>query len=171
LQKKFKKGKAESIGEKGKNYMPAVKYSHNYTPIQEQEIPSKGRYQSVPIKKEHENKNVKKAPKNKIAALNFALISIGCVLTVVFTVIYSIVALSETKLSNLHAQISELNYENIELENKLENVKSYYSVDTKVSSTADFDKAKNVIEVNHVNTKMKPHTEPKTSNLNTVTGF
>ena len=76
-----------------------------------------------------------------------------------------------TKLANLHTKISELNYENIELENKLENVKSYYSVDTKVSNTADFEKAKNVLEVNHVGIETTEHKKTKNSNLNTVTGF
>ena len=150
--------------------MPAVKYSHNYEEILEQELP-KSTYHSVPIKKEQQEKKAKPSAKNKVDAINFGLLSASCVLAIAFTSIYSIVALSETKLSNLHAQISELNYENIELENKLENVKSYYSVDTKVSSTADFDKAQNVLEVNHVNAKATPHITPKSSNLNTVTGF
>ena len=152
--------------------MPAVKYSHNY---EEQIQPQrkKNTYQSVPIKKElkntktHERKDVHQI--NTI--INFTLLSIGGILTLAFIGIYSIVAISETNLANLHTQISELNYENIELENKLENVKSYYSVDTKVSASTDFDKAKNVIEVNKVDAKTPPHIAPKNDALNTVTGF
>ena len=109
--------------------------------------------------------------KEKVTKLNFTLLSFAGILTIVFIGIYSVVALSEAKLANLHSKISELNYENTDLENKLENVKSFYSVDNKVSSSDVFEKAKNVLEVNRVDAKMLPHTQPKTNNLNTVTGF
>ena len=152
--------------------MPAVKYSHNY---EEQIQPQrkKNTYHSVPIKKESKNAKVNK---NKNVSqintiINFTLLSVGGLLMFAFIGIYSIVAISETKLTNIHTQISELNYENIELENKLENVKSYYSVDNKVSASTDFDKAKNVIEVNKVDVKTPPHIAPKNDALNTVTGF
>ena len=152
--------------------MPAVKYSQTYT----QEFtpkPQKNPYKTSPIKKEVIKVNVKaqKSVAKNPVALNFALLSIGAFLAICFIGVYSIVALSETKLANLHTKISDLNYENIELENKLENVKSYYSVDTKVSNSADFEKAKNVLELNHVNIQEKEHYTPKNNNLNTVTGF
>ncbi|MCQ2958035.1 MAG: hypothetical protein MJ180_03925, partial [Candidatus Gastranaerophilales bacterium] len=126
-----------------------------------------------PIKKENTNKktNKKTSPENIGLAINITMLICCGIFAFAFVSVYTIVSLSETKLSNLHSKISELNYENIELENKLENVKSYYSVDTKVSSTADFDKAKNVLEVNHVNAKTVEHNEPQTNNLSTVTGF
>ena len=149
--------------------MPAVKHSYDY--LEEIEEPKKRSYQAVPIKKTKTGKSRKKAV-DKAMLANFSLIVISTLLAVAFTAVYSIVALSEAKLTKLHAKISELNYENIDLENKLENVKSYYSVDTKVSSTADFDKAKNVLEVNHVDVKTVPHNDPLlNNNLNTVTGF
>ncbi len=152
--------------------MPAVKYSHNYEQ-QSQPQHKKSEYTSFPIKKDSEKKYThnKKSAKQINTAINFALLTFGGILTLFFIAIYSVVALSETKLANLHAKISELNYENIELENKLENVKSYYSVDNKVAATTDFDKAKNVLEVNRVDAKTTPHIEPKTNHLNTVTGF
>ena len=149
--------------------MPALKYNYN---IEEQikTLPKKAKYKTVPIKKER----VAKAPKTaqeKVLILNYALVCLGGVVAVVFIAIYSLVAVSETKLANLHSEISDLNYENIDLENKLENVKSYYSVDTKVSSNASFEKAKNVIEVEQVNAKTVQHQEHQGSSLNTVTGF
>ncbi len=150
--------------------MPAVKHSYDY--IEEVSEPKKRSYQAVPIKKTRpEKKPAQKTAADTAMAVNFALLIISGVLAVAFTIVYSFVALSETKLTKLHATISELNYENIDLENKLENVKSYYSVDTKVSSTADFDKAKNVLEVNHVDAKTVQHNDPVLNNLNTVTGF
>ena len=152
--------------------MPAVKYSHNY----EQQIQperKKDAYHSVPIKKDLQQKKVsRRKDARKINTIaNFVLLSFGGVMTIVFIFIYSIVAFSEAKYANLYAHINELNYENVELENKLENVKSYYSVDNKVSASTDFDKAKNVIEVNKVDAKTPPHIAPKNDTLNTVTGF
>ena len=151
--------------------MPAVKYSHSYADINEQSLPKKSNKVTSPVKKKRPVQKTKISAKNKVDKLNFVLVSASCIFAMAFTAVYSIVALSETKLSNLHSQISELNYENIELENKLENVKSYYSVDTKVATSADFSKAKHVLEVNHVNAKITPHHKPKSNHLNTVTGF
>ena len=149
--------------------MPAVKYSHNYTSLED--LQNQKAYQTSPIKKEQSNKKQKQKAKDIGLAINYAMLGVCSVLTVAFVSVYTIVSLSETKLANLHNKISEKNYENIELENKLENVKSYYSIDTKVSSTADFDKAKNVLEVSHMNTKQVQHNEPVVNDLSTVTGF
>lgn len=150
--------------------MPAVKY--NYIEEQIQDLPKKGKYKSLPIhdKKTGVRRDTRKAP-NKLLALNMVIVGMGAIVACAFIVVYSLVALSEAQLSKLHTEISDLNYENIDLENKLENVKSYYSVDTKVSSTNTFEKAKNVLEVEQVNVKAVPHEEPRGTNLNTVTGF
>ena len=152
--------------------MPAVKYSQSYTNTEYKEE-AKSSFKTLPIKKNTTKPipSKKQLNSSNSTKLNFALLTVGAFFTICFIAIYSIVALSETKLANLHTKISELNYENIELENKLENVKSYYSVDTKVSNTADFEKAKNVLEVNHVGIKTTEHKKTKNSNLNTVTGF
>ena len=152
--------------------MPAVKYQEQYTQYAPQPR-RESQYKTSPIKKEVVKVKIdaKKSIAKNPTALNFVLLSVVTFLAICFVVVYSIVALCETKLTNLHTKISELNYENIELENKLENVKSFYSVDTKVSNSADFEKAKNVLELNHVNVKTKEHYTPKNKNLNTVTGF
>ncbi len=152
--------------------MPAVKYSHNYEEkIQPQR--KKNAYHSVPIKKEAQSTKTNKSKNiNQVRnIINFTLLSFGSILTLVFIGIYSVVAVSEAKLTTLYTQVNNLNYKNIELENKLENVKSYYSVDNKVSASADFDKAKNIIEVNKVDAKTPAHKTPKNNALNTVTGF
>lgn len=154
--------------------MPAVKYSHSYDNIVPNEnVRPKRTYQTSPAKKSSVkvNKKVKNVAKNKKTALNFALLSLCGVFTIIFIAIYSVVALSETKLTNLHSQIHELNYENIELENKLEKIKSYYSVDTKVASNNVFEKAKNVLELNHLDAKQVYHAKPNNNHLNTITGF
>ncbi|MCR4881431.1 MAG: hypothetical protein K6A44_05705 [bacterium] len=151
--------------------MPAVKYNYNVEE-QVQDLPKRAKYKTAPNR--DNNQQVRRVPKTtqeKVLAFDFALVCLGAVVAFVFIVIYSFVATSETRLANLHSEISNLNYENIDLENKLENVKSYYSVDTKVSSNASFEKAKNVIEVEQIDAKTVEHQEPKGSNLNTVTGF
>ena len=151
--------------------MPAVKYDYDNAAQQVQPIHKTGRYKSVPLREVEKPAKGQKKAIDKNMALNVALLSLSVVLAVIFVCVYSVVAVSETKLANLHSQISDLNYENIELENKLENVKSYYSVDTKVSSTSSFEKAKNVLEVDRLDAKTIRHSEPKGNNLNTVTGF
>lgn len=151
--------------------MPLLKYDYEEEHIKP--IKKKLKTKQAPAKKTRVQTNARKklSPQERIAKLNFALLCLGGAITTLFIVLYSIVAVSETTLSNLHNDISDLNYENIELENKLENVKSYYSVDTKVSSNASFEKAKNVIEVNQIDAKTINHKLPQNSNLNTVTGF
>ena len=153
--------------------MPALKYTQSYIAEPASTPRKQSSYKTSPIKKASTKTKIEpqKAIANNPTALNFALLALGTFFTICFIAVYSIVALSETKLANLHTKISDLNYENIELENKLENVKSYYSVDNKISNSADFEKAKNVLELNHVDVKIKPHHKPKNSNLNTVTGF
>ncbi len=151
--------------------MPAVKYSQNYDYKEPAQRKKKAPVWVTEPKKEAAKKPSSKSKTDKATRLNFALLSSAVVLTLFFIGIYSIVALSETKLANLHTKISELNYENTELENKLEKVKSYYTVDTKVSTSTDFEKAKNVLELNRVNAKAINHARRKPNNLNTVTGF
>lgn len=154
--------------------MPAIKYSEDYKYAAEpqKELKRKSSYKTVPIKKVNltTTKKTKKNVEAKRNLINFTLVALTGVLTILFIAIYSVVALCETKVAALHSRISDLNYENTDLENKLENVKSFYSVDNKVSSTSDFEKAKKVIEVNRVDAKILPHELPK-NNLNTVTGF
>ncbi len=150
--------------------MPAIKY--NYIEEQIQELPKKAKYKSLPTHdKKQKVKRVPKTAQEKLIALNVVFVVLGAIVTCAFIAVYSLVAVSEAQLAQLHSEISDLNYDNIDLENKLENVKSYYSVDTKVSSNASFEKAKNVIEVEQVDAKTIQHQEPRGTNLNTVTGF
>ena len=53
----------------------------------------------------------------------------------------------------------------------MENIKSFYSVDTKVASSTTFEKAKKVLELNHLDAKEVYHALPNKNHLNTVTGF
>ena len=151
--------------------MPALKYA-------QQEIHEiEESYVTSPIKKEvtkvkKEQKKSHKTKEQLVLMLNTAFLILIGIFSVGFLVIYSMVALKEDKLASLHSKINELNYENIELENKLENVKSYYSVDNKVAETNTLDKAKKVIEINTLDQKKVVHHHPNVNNnLSTATGF
>ncbi len=151
--------------------MPALKYAQQEI----QEIEES--YVTSPIKREvtKVNKEQKKPHKTReqlVLMLNAAFLILIGIFSVGFLVIYSLVAVKEDKLASLHSKINELNYENIELENKLENVKSYYSVDNKVAESNTLDKAKKVIEINTLNQKEVIHHHPNlNNNLSTATGF
>ena len=153
--------------------MPALKYA-------QQEIKENyNNYSTSPIEKEIEvvkvNKQIKKSKKTReqlVLMLNTALLVMIGVFSIGFLLVYSLVAIKEEKLASLHSKINNLNYENIELENKLENVKSYYSVDNKIAESNTLDKAKNVIEINTLDTKEVVHHHPNLNNsLSTATGF
>ena len=151
--------------------MPALKYA-------QQEIHEiEESYVTSPIKKEvtkvkKEQKKSHKTREQLVFMLNTAFLILIGVFSVGFIIVYSIVAVKEDRLASLHSKINELNYENIELENKLENVKSYYSVDNKVAETNTLDKAKKVIEINTLDQKTVVHHHPNVNNnLSTATGF
>ncbi len=151
--------------------MPALKYAQQEI----QEIQEN--YTTSPIKREvtkvkKEQRKPHKTREQLVLMLNTAFLVLIGVFSVGFLIIYSLVAVKEDKLASLHSKINELNYENIELENKLENVKSYYSVDNKVAESNTLDKAKKVIEIDTLNQKEVIHHHPNlNNNLNTATGF
>ncbi len=152
--------------------MPALKYA-------QQEIQENNNYSTSPIKRDvevvkvnKENKKQHKSREQLVLMLNTAFLVLIGIFSAGFLVIYSMVAIKEDKLASLHSKINELNFENIELENKLENVKSYYSVDNKVAESNTLDKAKKVIEIDTLAQKEVVHHHPNVNNnLSTATGF
>ncbi|MDD3594703.1 MAG: hypothetical protein PHX18_08780 [Candidatus Gastranaerophilales bacterium] len=144
--------------------MPALKYVHHEFDIKHE------------VKKTSERINDAASKANDIAhkkatRLNMVLLSGISISAVAFLCVYSLVSLSENRLANLYTHISELNYENIELENKLENIKSFYSVENKVAANTTFDKAKKVIEVEMRDVKEKERVTFKNSSFNSAIGF
>ena len=68
---------------------------------------------------------------------------------------YMAVITKESLVKNIHADTNKIYYENIELQNKVDALKSFYSIDTKVSKIDFLKKADKVIEVKAVNNAQK----------------
>lgn len=107
----------------------------------------------------------------KIRKINRLLCVFAVIAVITSMVSYSLVFSTENKISSIHNKISELNYENIELENKLEYVKSFYSVNKKISKTKILDKARKVIEVNEVDRELELSPYRKKLKINSTLGY
>ncbi len=57
----------------------------------------------------------------------------------------------ESVVQNIHTKTNKIYYENIELQNKVDNLRSFYAIDNKVSKINFLKKADKVIEVKAVN--------------------
>ena len=64
-----------------------------------------------------------------------------------------------------------MNYENIELENKLENVKSFYSVDDKIAKTNLLNNPEKIIEVEKVDTQSGTLSFNRSFKINSALGY
>lgn len=147
--------------------MPALKYSYDYNQKVAQPTKKEPAREQAPIKVNV----IKDNSKSRTAKLNrFLGMSLGVM--VIFSMLsYSIVVAQEYKISNLHSNISELNYENIELENKLEQIKSYYSVNQKVAAAKTLDKAQSVLEVNQTDSDIEFSPTKQKLKVKSVLGY
>ncbi len=82
-----------------------------------------------------------------ISKVNKTLCVILCVFVLVTLVSYYFVTSNEMTLNKIRKEIIALNDENTELQNKLDNLKSYNNVDKTMKSSNLLHKAKDVIEV------------------------
>lgn len=62
-------------------------------------------------------------------------------------VCYYFVSCKEVQLNQISRETLELNYENEELQNKVDSLQSYYNIDKAVSRTNILERAKHVVEV------------------------
>lgn len=90
-----------------------------------------------------------------IARVNKTLCAILIFFILLSAVSYYFVTASEITLNKYRKQVLSLNDENVELQNKLDYLKSYYNVDKAMQKQHLLQKAKNVIEV-----KDSPATAP-----------
>jgi len=76
-----------------------------------------------------------------------------CLLTLVVLSMasYFAVVLRESVVKDLHVKTNKIYYENIDLQNNVDNLKSFYAIDNKVSQIDFLKKADKVIEVKAVN--------------------
>ena len=86
-----------------------------------------------------------------IRKLNFTLCILLAVLIAVTTVSYYFATATEMTLNNLSRETSVFNDENVELENQLDRLKSFNNVDQSMQKSNLLTKAKQVIEVEEVN--------------------
>lgn len=86
-----------------------------------------------------------------IKKLNFTLCIILAVFIAVTTISYYFATATEMKLNDISRETTVFNDENAELENQLDKLKSFNNVDKSVSKNNMLTKAKQVIEVEEVN--------------------
>ena len=88
--------------------------------------------------------------------INHFLSSVLLCLVVLSLVSYYFVSDCERTMNNLGREIVKLNNENIELQNKLDNLNSFNRVDSIIKGNTMLDTAKKVIEVPAVNNVIIP---------------
>ncbi len=88
-----------------------------------------------------------KQPKHTLSSLNKSLCRLLAVVMIVMFVSYYITTLMQVRLSKLSGETIKLNNENIELQNKLDNLMSYHNVENLVKQNGNLDTAAQVIEM------------------------
>ena len=109
--------------------------------------------------------------KSSIEKVNKFLSSILLVLVVLSLVSYYFVSDGQKTMNNLTREIVSLNNENIELQNKLDNLHSFNRVDTIIQNNTTLDTAKKVIEIPAVNMVSIPKVQPIPVNYNWSIGY
>ena len=85
-----------------------------------------------------------------IQRVNNFLYGTLAVLVLFCLVSYYFVSCKEVQLNQISRETLELNYENDELQNKVDSLQSYYNIDKAVSQTNILERAKQVVEVNAI---------------------
>ena len=111
---------------------------------------------------------VKKSPSEKI---NKILSTLLMGLVVLSLVSYYFVSDREKIMNNLGRDIVALSNENIELQNKIDNLHSFKKVDAIIQGKTFLDTAKTVIEIPAVNMASAPKIKPVPVNYNWSMGY
>lgn len=111
---------------------------------------------------------VKCSPAEKINKL-LSLMLLG--LVVLSLVSYYFVSDGEKTMNALGREIVALNNENIELQNKLDNLHSFNRVDNIIADNSVLDTAREVMEIPAVNVVDAPKTQPIPVNYNWSVGY
>ena len=85
-----------------------------------------------------------------IQRVNNFLYIVLSVLVLFCLVCYYFVSCKEVQLNQISRATLELNYENEELQNKVDSLQSYYNIDKAVSKTNLLERAKHVVEVDAI---------------------
>ncbi len=103
--------------------------------------------------------------------LNRFLSIILLMLVVLSLVSYYFVSDSEKNMNKLGREIIALSNENIELQNRLDNLHSFNKIDTIIHNNSALDTAKKIIEVPAVNIVSAPNAAPVSVNYNWSIGY
>ncbi len=86
-------------------------------------------------------------PSPKIFKIN-SMLAFSLIIAIILSMIsYMGVIAKDNEIEILHFSTNKINYENIELQNKVDYLKSFYSLDTKVKKINFLKKADKVMEV------------------------
>ena len=85
-----------------------------------------------------------------IQRVNNFLYGILAFLVVFCFIAYYFVSCKEVQLNQISRETLELNYENDELQNKLDSLQSYYNIDKAVSKANILERARQVVEVDAI---------------------
>lgn len=106
-----------------------------------------------------------------IKKINNFLSSILLGLVLLSLVSYYFVSDGQKTMNNLSREIVALSNENIELQNKLDNMHSFNKVDAIIQSNTSLDTAKKVIEIPSVSIASVPKIQPLPINYNWTIGY
>ena len=85
-----------------------------------------------------------------IQRVNNCLYAVLGALVLFCFVCYYFVSCKEVQLNQISRETLELNYENDELQNKVDSLQSYYNIDKAVSRTNILERARHVVEVDAI---------------------
>jgi len=106
-----------------------------------------------------------------IFKLNRLLTTALVISVLISSVCYMAVVAQEMHVTKLHKKIIDINYENNELQNQLDRVKSFYNIDSKVSQANMLQKADAILEVTSINPVTKKTIEMKDFTIKPVLGY
>ena len=92
----------------------------------------------------------KKEKPHTLSAINKSLCWLLAVIMIVMFISYYITVLAEVKLTKFGAETMRIRNENVELQNKLDNMMSYNKVEELVKRTNQLDTAKQTLEIDYI---------------------
>lgn len=110
-------------------------------------------------------RNIRLNNLNRIFAISLAaslILSVG---------VYAFVVVKQSQIEQLHTQTKTLNVENVELQSKLETLRSFDNIDARLSSSKLLRRPEKVIEVNSNIPNLKVKFEQKGPNFESTLGY
>lgn len=113
----------------------------------------------------------RKYKKPAIYGVNLVLAILLLFSMLVSAIIYFGVISKENRIKKLHAYTNKLNYENIDLQNRVDYLKSFYVIDHKVRNINFLKKPDKVMEVKEKVNNNAVHDKEKFGNIIPVSGY